>query len=211
MIAKTLTAAAVLAFAGSASAQFLTTSHTATGSKVAPTNDSYTTRGGWGPIVDVDITGVTTFDFEGSALNTVMLIDIGALSGVGAPVSVTGIGWDVIQSSIGASWGSEMKIGFGTVASPNDIILTTSGTGAPVASEVNSSGGIVDISAIPIPNLVLADGILRLEFFETYLDNGGTGDGVFEDPSVLHIAVPAPGAAGLLAVAGVGVLRRKRR
>lgn len=220
MIAKTLSAAAVIALAGSANAQFLTDSHTSTGAKVSPVagNISAMSRGTADGSVNINIGGTDSWDPEGSPNNTILTFDIAALAGEasGTPLEMTGLGWDVFQSTVGPSWGSEMVVSFGdNVGGLPGLYLTPSGTGAPITgTENNSSGGILDLTDNSIPNVVLPDGVLRLEFFDSYDDYPGGVDGHWEAGSTLDIAykvVPAPSALGLLGIAGVGALGRKRR
>ncbi|MCA9292576.1 MAG: PEP-CTERM sorting domain-containing protein [Phycisphaerales bacterium] len=217
MIAKTLSAAAVMAIAGSASAQFLAPTHTSTGAKIAPTdNVTAMSRGTTGSVHSFDVTGINSWDPEGSANNEVYLFDLAAAAGQpsGTSITMVGLGWDVFQSTVGPSWGSEMVVSFADSAANVGVYLTPNGTGAPLAGSVNSSsGGILDLTDNSIPNLVLPDGVLRLEFFDSYDDYPGGIDGHW-DSGTLDIAIapiPAPSAMGLLGLAGVAALGRKRR
>tara|TARA_R110002096_G_scaffold344921_2_gene537951 strand:+ start:219715 stop:220314 length:600 start_codon:yes stop_codon:yes gene_type:complete len=159
--------------------------------------------------ITVDLSGVETWDAYASALNSVMNINIGAGS------HVVGIGWDVNQTSFGASWLSEMSVAFENSAQDTGVFLTTSGTGAPGTSESNSSGGILDLTilATPLDFFVDGDGLLRLEFFEGFDDVTGAADGIFNSGSsvqVQYIAVPAPGALAMLGLGGIVAGRRRR-
>ncbi|MFK7760099.1 MAG: PEP-CTERM sorting domain-containing protein [Phycisphaerales bacterium] len=162
--------------------------------------------------ITVDISGIQTFDELGSTFNTVLGINIGGGS------NVVGIGWDVNQlaglDSGGASWLSEMTIGFGNTFDGILINLGTSGTDAP-GTEANSSGGIVDLTALttPLDFFVAADGILSLEFFESFVDQAGAAEGEFLANSTLtiqYVPVPAPGALALLGLGGIAAGRRRR-
>lgn len=157
----------------------------------------------------VDLSGVETWDAYASAFNTVMNINIGAGS------HVVGLGWDVNQTSFGASWLSEMTISYENTAQDAGVFLTPSGTGAPGTSESNSSGGILDLVglATPLDFFVDADGLLRLEFFESFEDVTGAAEGIFNSGSsiqVQYIAVPAPGALAMLGLGGIVAGRRRR-
>ena len=157
----------------------------------------------------VDLSGVETWDGYGSALNTVMNINIGAGS------HVIGLGWDTNQTSIGASWLSEMTIAYENSAQDAGVFLTPSLTGAPGTSEANSSGGILDLVglATPLDFFVDGDGLLRLEFFEGFDDVLGAADGVFNSGSsiqVQYVPVPAPGALAMLGLGGIVAGRRRR-
>ncbi|MEQ9207736.1 MAG: PEP-CTERM sorting domain-containing protein [Phycisphaerales bacterium] len=159
--------------------------------------------------VTIDISGIETWDEEGSAFNTV----IGA--NLAANAHVVGIGWDTNQiaglDSGGASWLSEMTITFGDSAGPAVLFLTPSGTGAP-GTESNSSGGIFDLTVSALDFFVGADGVLSMEFFESFVDQAGAAEGLFDQGSQLQIqyVVPAPGALAMLGLGGLVAGRRRR-
>jgi hypothetical protein len=152
--------------------------------------------------------------------NVVLIIDIAAAAGFpsGTPVTMTGVGWDVNQQAVGLSWLSEMRLYFDDNVAPDlsGLFLAPSGTTSNNgnAPQNNSSGGILDLSDNAIPNISLPNGMLRLELFESYEDYEDAVDGLWLNPSTISVViaeVPAPGALGLLGVAGVAVLGRKRR
>ncbi len=217
MIAKTLGAAAVLALAGTASAQFL--SQTSSSKDVKGYDSSVDTvmaRGLIASSFSVDISGITSNDPLGALGNNFLLIDVAAAAGkpAGTNMTMMGIGWNVFQSSIGASWGQEMLMHFSDSTQSvggQTFDLRPSVTGAPIVGiENNTSGGLVDLTSNGLQNIRLPDGILRIEFFETYDDNIGA-DGLWNAGSTIDIAIPSPGAVGLLGLAGVATLGRKRR
>ena len=151
----------------------------------------------------LDVSGMQFNDAAGSPLNQIMSV----LIGVGA--EVTAIAWDVNLTSIGASWASEAVMGF-----EGQINLTVSGDGAPVTN-MNYAGGPVDLSDNGLPNITVgADGILDIEFFESFVDNGGTGDNFFETGSTVTIFgtnfVPTPGSLAVLGLGGLVAGRRRR-
>ena len=152
----------------------------------------------------IDISGISFNDAQGSPLNETLSVAIG----VGA--EITGIGWDVTYTSIGGSWGSEAVINF------EGQIFVTAGIGddAPVSMMNYSSGGIIDLSDNALPNITLGgDGNLDLEFFESFVDNGGTGDTIAEAGSFITVAVkgvPAPGSLAVLGLGGLVAGRRRR-
>jgi len=156
----------------------------------------------------IDISGIQTWDEQGSAFNTV----IG--NNIGANRHVVGIGWDVNQlaglDSGAASWLSEMTITFGGTSGAA-LFLTPSGTGAP-GSESNSSGGIFDLVGSALDFFVDADGVLEMEFFESFVDQAGAAEGEFLAGSTISIqyVVPAPGALAMLGLGGLVAGRRRR-
>lgn len=221
MIAKTLGAAALLAIAGSAMAQSMTQTYTSTGAKVADPGMVFDlTRGTPSHTVQFNIGPNNSMDGPvGDTSNVVLLLDVAAAAGFpsGTPCVMTGIGWNVNQQAVGASWLSEMRMYFDDAVAPDlsGLFLTTSATGSPNGNlpQNNVSAGILDLSANAIPNINLPNGILRLELFESYEDVENGIDGLWLNPSLLDIAVniPSPGAMGLLGLAGVATLGRKRR
>lgn len=152
----------------------------------------------------IDISGIQHNDAQGSLANTVLQVALAA----GA--EVTGLGWDVTLTTIGNSWASEAVLNF------EEQIFLTPGVndGAPVSNMNYSSGGILDLTDAGLPNITLsADGVLDIEFFDSFVDNGGTGDAVWEAGSVIYIAaknVPTPGSLAVLGLGGLVAGRRRR-
>ncbi len=159
-----------------------------------------TTQNSGSTTVVLDISGVPSVDGAGDPDNT--LIDLPIPAGA----LVTGIGWDVNQSTVGLSWLSEMTIGFDNT-DPGSLVglaLAPSITDAP-GVEANSSGGIVDFTDNALSDIpIQPDGILRFEFFEAFVDTAGLTEGVWDSPSTLTIvyeggsAVPTVGQWGLI-------------
>ncbi len=98
---------------------------------------------------------------------------------IGAGNALTGIAWDTHLETVGASWLSEASVLFSDStgsADPNGINLTVSATDAP-GIEDQSSGGVVPFAAIPLNDIVAGpDGILRLQFFDSFDDNANAVD-----------------------------------
>lgn len=177
---------------------------------LAPASGGYTEPTGGersGQIIPFAVGGIQSGDLPGSPINQVFFVNIGAGN------AVNGLGWDVVLTAFGASWRSEIGVlvtdstglgGFnlrpGTDASP----------GGP--TPYSSNGQILKLANYAIPNVTaLADGLIRLEFFESYDDVPGGFEGVWNSGSLFLQVIPTPGTAGLLGLAGVGLLGRKRR
>jgi MYXO-CTERM domain-containing protein len=183
-------------------------------------NGSTSLRGMTNTIIDVNISGVETFDgitIPYNGINTVLEVDLAAALGLasGSSVTMTSIGWDTTQTTFGGSWLSEMQIYFDDNINPDGTgLFLRTGFGSDFSGTGSfSSGGQIDLSDNMIPNLVLANGILRLEFGETFIDNPGAPDGIFDAGSFLRVGVaevPAPGAAAVLGLAGLAGIRRRR-
>lgn len=153
----------------------------------------------------IDVSGINFNDALGSALNETLGVNLA----VGAVV--TGIGWDVNLTTIGASWASEATIDF-----EGQIFLNVAaGDDFSVSNANYASGGIIDLTDdVSLPNITLGgDGVLDLEFGEGFVDNGGTGDAFFEQGSVLFLQVagiPTPGSLAVLGLGGLVAGRRRR-
>ncbi|NNF17431.1 MAG: VPLPA-CTERM sorting domain-containing protein [Gammaproteobacteria bacterium] len=167
-------------------------------------------------IVSVDVTGIESWDAAGSPNNTVLSVDLAAELGLapGSSVTIDGIGWDVVISSVGASWLSEMDVNI-AVGNPDAITLGVSGTTGPGTGEANSSSGIVTLADVPLNDIVLSDGILVLEFFESYDDAADSIDGIWDSGFIDFRAeatvVPIPAAFPLLLTGLAGLFAARRR
>ena len=152
----------------------------------------------------VDISGMSSNDELGNAINQVITLNLG----VGA--EVTGLGWDVTLSTVGGSWASEATMDFG-----GQIFLTVGvGDDFTVSNAAYASGGILDLSDNALPNIVTdGAGDLRIELFEGFVDNAGSADAIYGAGSTISLAVkgvPAPGSLAVLGLGGIVAGRRRR-
>lgn len=160
-------------------------------------------------IVTIEFTSdVATWDLVGDSSNVVWALDMGG------PATMHGIGWDMTVQTVGGSWLSEARMYFDDNIAPDlsGLFLTPgiadgfSGTGS------YSSAGILDLSDNGIPDIVLPNGFLRLEFHESFDDVADAIDGYFLAGSTLTLdmtIVPAPGALALLGLGGLAIRRRR--
>lgn len=158
-------------------------------------------------IIEIDISGLSIFDFQGSQLNEILSIQLFPSR------PVLAIGWDINLSTIGTSWASEVAIGFENYY----FLLPAQGDDFSVSNMNYSSDGLIDFSDNGQPNIELShDGILDIEFFDSsFLDNGGTGEAFFEAGSTISIGIydgiiPSPSSPTLIGFGCLIAVRRKR-
>ncbi len=160
---------------------------------------------------DLGANAITSNELLGDPNNMVIAFDLAAAMGQasGTAVTMTGIGWDVNLETVGGSWLSEAIVYFDDNIAPDalGLFLTPSATAAP-GIEFNSSGGIVDLTDNGIADIVLPDGILRMEFHESFDDAPGAD--AFWTGTLTIAAVPTPGALSLLGLGGLAAMRRRR-
>lgn len=124
-----------------------------------------------GSVAAASVAGIQSIDALNSPTNDVLEFNIGAGN------ALTGISWDVGIETLALSWVSEARVQFSSStgsADPNAINLTVgNGVNAPGNQEF-SSGGVILFSSVPLNDITVgADGILRLQFFESYDDGPG--------------------------------------
>lgn len=149
--------------------------------------------------VVVDITGVESRDELGNLVNVVLGVDLGL-----ANAEVTGIAWDLLYTPNSPSWTSEPNIQFSDLGQSSIYNWDMGDWGG-----VNNSTPIVLAGSVATSFFVGGSGILRIEFWEDFVDFAGAADGVYG--SALTITyVPAPASLALLGLGGL-VGRRRRR
>ncbi|MFI4896372.1 MAG: PEP-CTERM sorting domain-containing protein [Phycisphaerales bacterium JB059] len=210
-----ITAAALAALAGGASADVLSSVAPIYDTKTETTAGDFTaqtSRAGFTRTVALD--QVAVWDGLGSANNVVMTIDMAALFGLasGSAIDLNGIGWDVTVSTFGASWLSEATMYFDNQTQDSGAgIFLSVGAGNDFAGTANfTSGGIVKLVDAGLPDLVLADGMLRIEFWDSFDDITDEIDAIMDGSITLQSSVPAPSGVALLGLGGLVAARRRR-
>lgn len=157
---------------------------------------------------EFDVTGIQSSGTF-AAPGFVTTIDLASALGfaAGTQLTVTGIGWDVAITAFAPSWLSEMAVSF------DGIVSLRPGAGFDVSgSSLFSSGGIIKLADVSLPDIVLPSGMLTLSFYETFEDGSVNPDGIWDGGSItIQVAekVPAPGAVALLGIAGFAARRRR--
>jgi len=161
----------------------------------------------------IDISGFNSWDEFGAAVNELSAANIGGDS------IMTGIGWDVTITTVGASWLSEANLIFSTPASPGVFITPGAADGAP-GSMSYSSGGIIDLSENMIPDIPAVNGSIDMEWYEGFDDVAGAIDATWDAGTVTvrytpGITVPTLGEYGMLAMiltlVGLGLYQIRKR
>lgn len=162
--------------------------------------------------------------------NATNVPSIGALNAAGNPVYEINVGanatiisasYNVNITAFSPSWLSEMRFAFTDSGFTEGVVLTP-GVGVNAAGTASYSQ-TVDLVAQGLSFSVGADGILRLEFYESFNDASISPDGIWNSASFTFntdAVDPGPGgnvpepATGLLMGAGLalmGYTARRRR
>jgi len=125
---------------------------------------------------------LASWDGLDDADNIVIDLDIGEGN------MLTGVGWDIGITTVGDSWLSEATIQFSDStgsADPNAINLNVGdGNDAPGDQDFSSGGAIIDFSDNGLPDVTAgADGILRIQLFDSFDDNADAIDAHYREPS----------------------------
>lgn len=150
--------------------------------------------------VTIDISGTNSWDLELDPDNE----SLSALFAGGT--HITGIGWNATIATNGGSWLSESVMRFN-----NDLYLTV-GIGDDFAGTGSySSGGVFDLVGTGLDFFLAGDGLLNIEFFESFDDVADAIDNTFVQGSLqIQYEVPAPSALAMLGLGGLVAGRRRR-
>ncbi|KQS04035.1 hypothetical protein ASG11_07050 [Sphingomonas sp. Leaf357] len=159
----------------------------------------------------VNVAGGQGFAAFGGAGNTVRTYNVGAGS------TITGVSYSVNITARGTSWLSEATLAFTNSLLSNGVFLSP-GVGVDNAGTASYSGS-ADLVALGLSFAVGADGLLRLEYFDSFVD-GELPDSIWNNGTVTFTyspaasAVPEP-ATWAMMIGGFGMvggaLRSRRR
>lgn len=148
----------------------------------------------------VDLSGLASWDFQGSANND--RIDLFIVPSA----CITGISWDLNLTTLGSSWAEEVTIGF-----DDGLFIFSPAAGDNfTVTNMNYSGSVT----FDDPFRINLDGILSIEIFESGWDDYPDAmDAFFEAQSTITLHViypPAPGTLAAIGLAGIATTRRRR-
>ena len=159
--------------------------------------------------VFINVAGITSVAVAGTAGNTVLNLNVGAGS------SVVGIGWDVNNTAFTPSWLSEMVISFSNTDNSGGADLTVGAGDYIAGTAAYSSGGVIDLVGLNLSFTANANGLVRVEFFESFDDSAVNPDGIWNSGALTLqvVAIPEPATYALMAMGlfAVGAVARRRK
>jgi len=155
--------------------------------------------------VAVDVSGAQSINLQGEAGNVVWFVD------VGADALLTSLDWAVQLEAFAPSLLSEMQVSFGDSSGANQLTFTP-GIADSFSGSASYSGSL-DLSAFGIT--VGADGLLRIEFSESFKDfANGVAEGQWVSGTLTFGigggALPEPASVALVLL-GLGLAASARR
>ncbi len=157
--------------------------------------------GAFAQSVNVNISGVTSERSQGDPANIVLLVNLGVPN-----AEVTGIDWNFSFLPIGSSWTAEAHMTYGDSGGSNAYDWDMGNWGGANNSLPVSLNG-TDTTSF----LVGGDGLLRIEFWEDFVNNNPIPDGIYDRGMLTIRYIPAPSSLALLGLGGLLAMGRRRR
>jgi len=148
------------------------------------------------------VNNVPSWDGQGSPRNFRTTVN------VGLPI-FNGVGWNVTLEAIPPSWLSELALlmvnrdGVGVILRP--------GAGDNFGGTRTYSSPVVKLRDVGISDVPLPDGIIYLEFYETFDDFPNAIDGFWRSGTITFQAIPEPASMMALGAGLAGLLALRRR
>lgn len=160
-----------------------------------------------------NVAGVNSWDLLYDADNEIYTPNLAVAAGLpaGTALEMIGIGWDVTIATVGASWLNEARTYFDDTINPDGtglFVTPGSAVGAP-GTQAFSSGGILYLADYGIAPIPLPNGLIRMEFYESYEDYANAIDANWLSGSYTIVYTPEPGSLALLALGGLALIRRR--
>jgi len=160
-----------------------------------------------GPDLVVNLAGIISLDGLGATGNTLLMLNAqpGTL--------VDQFSWSLNLSTIGESWLSEATV---VVTNSNgDGVLFSPGLGDDFTGIKAYADG-ASLVSLNLDFNILADGMLFVEFFESFDDNIGAADATYLSGNLSFTGIgviPEPGTYGLMALGliGLSLVAHRRR
>nr|WP_235976730.1 PEPxxWA-CTERM sorting domain-containing protein [Sandaracinobacteroides hominis] len=161
----------------------------------------------------IDVSGIDSYGGFGDPSNVLLSYDLGAFA------HITGISYDVTLTAFSPSWLSEMVLAFTSSSFDGWVELTPAFVDEDPGTGSYSGSG--DLVALGLDFKLDGDGLLNLEFFESFDDPFISPDGLWNSgtvtityaPAVDPNVVPEP-ATWVMLIAGFGLIgtaARRRR
>lgn len=156
---------------------------------------------------------LASWDLEDDSDNVLVSLDLASIIGFGAgtALEINAYAWDVTIDTIGASWLSEASVSFENTSGDSFFTLTP-GAGDDFGGTKHYAG----LEPTPV-STILSDGILVLQFFESFDDGADDVDAFWSGSITVNAieaaVIPIPAALPLL-LSGLGIfglLGRRRR